>query len=77
MPDACGCFSVNQGQKFNSLLSFQSGFNSFRFDNATPIGSYLDYFSFVTPDFEPKPIYLEVQRYALGVEKAEPSDPAK
>jgi hypothetical protein len=26
--------------------------------------SYLDYFTFVTPDFEPKPIYLEVQRYA-------------
>jgi hypothetical protein len=28
--------------------------------------SYLDYFTFVTPDFEPKPIYLEVQRYARG-----------
>jgi hypothetical protein len=28
--------------------------------------SYLDYFTFVTPDFEPKPIYLEVQRYAQG-----------
>jgi hypothetical protein len=28
--------------------------------------SYLDYFTFVTPDFEPKPIYLEVQRYAAG-----------
>jgi len=26
--------------------------------------SYLDYFTFVTPDFEPKPIFLEVQRYA-------------
>ena len=33
--------------------------------------SYLDYFTFVTPDFEPKPIYLEVQRYALG---SEPGD---
>jgi len=28
--------------------------------------SYLDYFTFVTPDFEPKPIYLEVKRYAEG-----------
>jgi hypothetical protein len=28
--------------------------------------SYLDYFTFITPDFEPKPIYLEVQRYAEG-----------
>jgi hypothetical protein len=30
--------------------------------------SYLDYFTFVTPDFEPKPIYLEVQQYARGKE---------
>jgi len=29
-------------------------------------GSYLDYFTFVTPEFEPKPIYWEVQKYALG-----------
>ena len=28
--------------------------------------SYLDYFTFVTPEFEPKPIYLEVQDYAAG-----------
>lgn len=33
--------------------------------------SYLDYFTFVTPDFEPKPIYLEVQRYALGSESGD------
>lgn len=29
-----------------------------------PAGSYLDYYTFVTPSFDPKPIYLEVQRYA-------------
>ena len=28
--------------------------------------SYLDYFTFVTPDFDPKPIYWEVRRYARG-----------
>ena len=28
--------------------------------------SYQDYFTFVQTDFEPKPIYLEVQRYAQG-----------
>ncbi|HXV99632.1 MAG TPA: hypothetical protein VEC93_14515 [Anaerolineae bacterium] len=33
-----------------------------------PARTYLDYFTFVTPEFEPKPIYLEVQRYAGGVE---------
>lgn len=31
-----------------------------------PANSYLDYFTFVTPDFLPKPIYEEVQRYARG-----------
>jgi hypothetical protein len=29
-----------------------------------PAQSYLDYFTFVTPDFDPKPIYFEVQKYA-------------
>lgn len=28
--------------------------------------TYLDYFTFVTPDFIPKPIYDEVQQYAQG-----------
>ena len=37
---------------------------AFRYPWATR--SYLDYFTFVTPDFQPKPIYLEVQRYARG-----------
>jgi hypothetical protein len=31
-----------------------------------PTLTYLDYFTFVTADFEPKPIYLEVQRYSQG-----------
>lgn len=29
-----------------------------------PARTYLDYFTFVTPEFEPKPIYLELQRYS-------------
>ncbi len=33
-----------------------------------PARTYLDYFTFVTPDFEPKPIYLEIQRYSRGEE---------
>jgi hypothetical protein len=28
--------------------------------------SYQDYFTFVRTDFEPKPIYWEVQRYTRG-----------
>ena len=31
-----------------------------------PARTYQDYFTFVTPDFDPKPIYLEMQRYAHG-----------
>lgn len=31
-----------------------------------PARTYQDYFTLVTPEFDPKPIYLEVQRYAIG-----------
>jgi len=31
-----------------------------------PTQTYSDYFTFVTPDFNPKPIYYEVQKYATG-----------
>ncbi len=31
-----------------------------------PARTYLDYFTFVTPEFQAKPIYLEVQRYSRG-----------
>jgi hypothetical protein len=31
-----------------------------------PANSYLDYFTFVTPDFTPKPTYTAVQQYARG-----------
>ena len=34
--------------------------------------TYQDYFTFVTPDFQPKPIYLEVQRYSRGQELTGP-----
>jgi hypothetical protein len=32
-----------------------------------PAHTYLDYFTFVTTDFTPKPIYYAVQRYSRGV----------
>jgi len=37
---------------------------AFRFPR--PANTYQDYFTFVTTDFTPKPIYLAVQRYARG-----------
>jgi GH35 family endo-1,4-beta-xylanase len=39
-------------------------FWAFRFPR--PANTYQDYFTFVTTDFTPKPIYFAVQRYALG-----------
>jgi hypothetical protein len=37
-----------------------------------PAGTYQDYYTFVDVDFHPKPIYLAVQRYALGNLEASP-----
>ena len=37
---------------------------AFRFP--APAQTYQDYFTFVTPNFDPKPIYYEVQKYAEG-----------
>jgi hypothetical protein len=39
---------------------------SFRFPR--PANTFQDYFTFVTTDFTPKPIYFSVQRYARGLE---------
>jgi hypothetical protein len=33
-----------------------------------PQRSYSDYFTFVTPEFIPRPVYHEVRRYATGDE---------
>lgn len=40
-----------------------------QFRTARPSRTYRDYFTFVTTDFFPKPLYLEVQRYAGGLGK--------
>jgi hypothetical protein len=36
------------------------------FRTPAPTYTFNDYFTFVTPDFDPKPIYWEVQKYARG-----------
>lgn len=36
------------------------------FRTPSPTFTFNDYFTFVTPDFDPKPIYFEVQKYARG-----------
>lgn len=39
-----------------------------KFRLPAPTNTYPDYFTLVTPDFEPKPIYLALQAYARGEE---------
>jgi len=39
-----------------------------------PARTYLDYFTFVTPEFDPKPIYFEIQRYSRGEVSESSSD---
>ncbi len=36
-----------------------------------PAGTYQDYYTFVNPTFQPKPIYLAVQKYAHGASLAD------
>ncbi len=36
------------------------------FRTPAPTYTFNDYFTFVTPDFDPKPIYWEIQKYARG-----------
>ena len=38
------------------------------FRTPAPTYTFNDYFTFVTPDFDPKPIYFEVQKYARGAQ---------
>jgi hypothetical protein len=36
-----------------------------------PARTYQDYFTLVTPEFDPKPVYLEVQRYSRGIDSSQ------
>ena len=40
--------------------------NLWAFSLPQPSYTYMDNYTFVAPDLVPKPIYLEVQKYALG-----------
>jgi hypothetical protein len=54
---------------FDTVLrewDWMMAFAPWAFRYPAPLRTYQDYFTFVTPDFQPKPIYLEAQRYAAG-----------
>lgn len=65
--------AVRPGQRIeNSLRAYQMAqewpwlemMALWAFRYPWPSRTYLDYFTFVTTDFEPKPIYLEIQNYS-------------
>ncbi len=67
--------AVKPGQRIeNTITAYElveawpwaemAGLWAFRFP--WPTRTYLDYFTFVTTEFEPKPLYLEVQQYGQG-----------
>lgn len=68
--------AVRPGQRIDyTLQAYQRALEDWRWLDAValwafrypaPARTYQDYFTFVTPDFQPKAIYLEVQRYAQG-----------
>ena len=67
--------AVKPGQRINyTLQAYQMSqtwpwlvsMNLWAFRFPWPNKTYLDYFSFVTPEFVPKPIYEEVRAYAVG-----------
>lgn len=76
--------AVKPGQRINYTLQacqmaldwpWLKSINLWAFRYPWPAHTYLDYFTFVTPDFAPKPIYDEVRRYATGMENL--TGPAK
>lgn len=66
--------AVNPGQRITYTIEayelaqewpWLASMNLWAFRYPRPAQNYLDYFTFVTPDFLLKPIYLNVQSYAL------------
>jgi O-glycosyl hydrolase len=68
--------AVRPGQRIAyTLRAYQKALEEWPWVNAValwafrypaPARTYQDYYTFVTPDFQPKAIYLEAQRYAQG-----------
>ncbi len=68
--------AVRPGQRITyTLRAYQKALDEWPWASAValwafrypaPARTYQDYYTFVTPDFQPKAIYLETQRYAQG-----------
>ena len=66
LPGQRAVFTVRAYQKAAEEWPWCEAVALWAFRYPRPANSYLDYFTFVTPDFMPKPIYTAVQEYARG-----------
>jgi len=67
LPGQRAAFTVRAYQKAAEEWPWCEVVALWAFRYPRPANSYLDYFTFVTSDFVPKPIYTAVQQYARGV----------
>jgi hypothetical protein len=66
LPGQRAAFTVRAYQKATEEWPWCRVIAVWAFRYPRPANSYLDYFTFVTPDFTAKPIYTAVQHYARG-----------
>jgi hypothetical protein len=66
LPGQRAAFTVRAYQKADEEWPWCRVIAVWAFRYPRPANSYLDYFTFVTPDFTAKPIYTAVQHYARG-----------
>ena len=65
-PSQRAAFTVRAYEKALAGWPWCRAFVVWAFRYPRPANTYGDYFTFVTTDFTPKPIYYAVQRYARG-----------
>jgi hypothetical protein len=67
-PSQRAAYSVRAYQKARQEWPWCEAVVLWAFRYPRPTNTFQDYFTFVTTDFTPKPIYYAVQRYAAGEE---------
>jgi hypothetical protein len=63
-------YTLRAYQKVLEEWEWCLAFAPWAFRYPAPMRTYQDYFTFVSPDFQPKSIYLEIQEYARGQQNA-------
>ena len=71
-PAQRAAYTVRAYQKVLADWPWVDALSIWAFRYPRPARTYQDYYTFVDGDFQPKPIYLAVQRYAAGREEALP-----